>query len=65
MKNRTYRNFLRTMKMLQTKGYDVKESEELARLVWDNVEADQGRGNRTAEWFVKQILSKSDYDKIH
>ena len=53
------------MKMLQTKGYDVKESEELARLVWDNVEADQGRGNRTAEWFVKQILSKSDYDKIH
>lgn len=63
MRNRTHRNFLRVMKMVQAKGYDRQESEDLTRIVWDNVEADKGRGNRTAEWFVNQILSKTEYER--
>ena len=61
MKNKTYRNFMRVMKMLSAKGYDAAESENLARIVFDNVKADKGRGDRTAEYFVSIIMTKEEY----
>ena len=61
MKNKTYRNFLRVMKMLAAKGYDAAESEDLTRKVFDNVEADKDRGDRTAEYFVSKIISKDEF----
>lgn len=61
MKNKTYRNFMRVMKMLAAKGYDAAESENLTRKVFDNVEADKGRGDRTAEYFVSRIMTKEEF----
>lgn len=61
MKNKTYGNFLRVMKMLAAKGYNTAESEDLTRKVFDNVEADKGHGDHTAEYFVSKIVSKEEF----
>lgn len=63
MKRKTYRNFLLVMDILQdVKHYTRAESERLARKVFENVEADKGNGNRTAEWFLSRILTKEEYE---
>lgn len=63
MKRKTYRNFLLVMGILQdVKHYTRTESERLARKVFENVEADKGHGNRTAEWFLSRILTKEEYE---
>lgn len=62
MRKRTYKNFLYTMEILQhQKHYTVSESEKIARQIWRDVEADRGKGNRTAEWFLSQIISKEEW----
>lgn len=64
MKRRTYKNFMLAMDILQdVKHYSKAESERLARQVFDNVEADKGHGNRSAEWFLSRILSKEEYEE--
>lgn len=62
MKAKTYNNFLRVMRILEEeKHYTRSESEQLAHLVFDNVERDRKRGDRSAEYFARSILSKEDY----
>lgn len=62
MKRKTYRNFMLTMDLLQdVKHYSESESIRLAHQVWDNVEHDRGRGNRSAEYFIERIMTKEDY----
>ena len=64
MKRRTYNNFRRVMKVLQRdKHYDVYEAEGIARQIFDDVEADRGHGNRSAEWFLNKIVSREEYEK--
>ena len=63
MKRKTYKNFCLVMDILQdVKHYTKSEAERLTRKVFEQVEADKGRGNRTAEWFLSNILCKEDYE---
>lgn len=62
MKRRTYRNFLLVMDILQdVKHYTKSESERIARQIFDNVENDKGRGDRSAEWFLSRIVAKEEW----
>lgn len=62
MKRKTYRNFCLVMDILQdVKHYTSGEAERLARKVFEQVEADKGKGDRTAEWFLSRILSKEEW----
>lgn len=62
MKRRTYWNFMLVMDILQdVKHYTKSESERLARQVFDNCEADKGRGNRSVEWFLSRIVPKEEW----
>lgn len=62
MKKRTYKNFMLVMDILQdVKHYTKSEAERLARQVFDNVEADRGHGDRSAEWFLEKIISKEEW----
>lgn len=62
MKRRTYWNFMLVVDILQdVKHYTKSESERLARQVFDNCEADKGRGNRSVEWFLSRILPKEEW----
>jgi hypothetical protein len=62
MKNKTYRNFMRVWNHLQkVHGYEKEEARKLAHLVFENVEADKGYGNRTAEQFLAMILPAEEY----
>ena len=62
MKRRTYKNFMLCMDVLQdVKHYSAAEAERLTRKVFDNVEADRGRGNRSAEYFMSQILPAEEF----
>ena len=57
MKRRTYRNFLLVMDILQdVKHYSEAESERIARRIFDDVERDKGRGDRSVEWFLSRII---------
>ena len=56
MKRKTYKNFCLVMEILQdVKHYTKSEAERLAHKVFDQVEADKGRGDRSAEWFLSRI----------
>ena len=62
MKRRTYRNFMLVMDILQdVKHYNASEAERIARQIFDNVEADKGRGDRSAEWFLSRIITKEEW----
>ena len=62
IKNKTYRNFIIVMNKIIAKGYDEKTAEDLAHKVFDNYYADKGRGDRSVEWFIGQILTKEAHD---
>lgn len=62
IKNLTYRNFIIVMNKIIAKGYDDKTAEDLTRKVFDNYYHDKGRGDRSVEWFIGQILTKEEYD---
>lgn len=50
------------MDILQdVKHYTRSEAEKLARKVFEQVEADKGRGDRTAEWFLSRVLPKEEW----
>ncbi len=62
MRNKTYRNFMRVWNTLQKNhGYEKEEARKLAHLVFENVEADKGYGNRTAEDFLANILPADEF----
>ena len=62
MRNKTYHNFMRVMKYLQeVKHYTSAEAQSLAHIVFDNVEHDKKFGNRTAEYFMEQILPAEEF----
>lgn len=62
MKRMTYNNFMRILHFLQNeKHYAEEEAEHLTRLVFENVEADKGHLNRSAEYFANKILTAEEY----
>ena len=50
------------MDILQdVKHYNASEAERITRQIFDNVEADKGRGDRSAEWFLSNIITKEEW----
>ena len=63
MKNKTYYNFMRVLKMIMNKGYNRVEAEEMTHKVFDNV--DNSQKSLTAEYFVSRILSKEEFEAMY
>lgn len=43
------------------KHYSKSEAERIARQIFDDVEADKGHGDRSAEWFLSRIITKEEW----
>ena len=57
MKRKTYNNVLKAAKLIRKKGYEEKESLEMAVQVFDNMEMLQN--GMSAEWFIEKIVPKN------
>ena len=56
MKKKTYNNVLKAARLIRKKGYEEKESLEMAVQVFDNMEMLQN--GMSAEWFIEKIAPK-------
>ena len=57
MKKKTYNNVLKAARLIKKKGYEEKESLEMAVQVFDNMEMLQN--GMSAEWFIEKIAPKN------
>lgn len=57
MKKKTYNNVLKAAILIRKKGYEEKESLEMAVQVFDNMEMLQN--GMSAEWFIDKIAPKN------
>lgn len=57
MKKKTYNNVLKAARLIRKKGYEEKESLEMAVQVFDNMEMIQN--GMSAEWFIEKIAPKN------
>ena len=57
MKKKTYNNVLKAARLIRKKGYEDKESLEMAVQVFDNMEMLQN--GMSVEWFIEKIASKN------
>ena len=57
MKRKTYNNVLKAARLIRKKGYEEKESLEMAVQVFDNMEMLQN--GMPAEWFIEKIAPKN------
>lgn len=57
MKKKTYNNVLKAARLIRKKGYEEKESLEMAVQVFDNMEMLQN--GMSAEWFIDKIAPKN------
>ena len=57
MKRKTYNNVLKAAKLIMKKGYEEKESLEMAVKIFDNMEMLQN--GMSAEWFIEKIAPKN------
>lgn len=60
MKRKTYNNVLKAARLIRKKGYEEKESLEMAVQVFDNMEMLQN--GMSAEWFIDKIIPKSEWE---
>ena len=56
MKRKTYNNVIKASKMIMKKGYEQKESQEMALRIFENME--QLKNGMSAEWFIEKIAPK-------
>ena len=57
MKRKTYNNVLKAARMIRKKGYEEKESLEMAVQVFDNME--MLKNGMSAEWFIEKKTKKN------
>ena len=57
MKKKTYNNVLKAARLIRKKGYEEKESLEMAVQVFDNME--MLKNGMSAEWFIEKIVPKN------
>ena len=60
MKKKTYDNVLKAARLIRKKGYEEKESLEMAVQVFDNMEMLQN--GMSAEWFIEKIAPKNQLE---
>lgn len=58
MKKKTYNNILKAARLIRKKGYNEKESLEIAIKCFDNMES--ANNGMPVEWFVDMIVEKSE-----
>ena len=58
MKKRTYNNMIKAVKLIENKGYDRKEANEIAIKCFDNME--QTKNGMPVEWFIQKIVNKGE-----
>ena len=61
MKKKTYNNVLKAAKLIMKKGYEEKESLEMAVKIFDEMEA--LNNGMSIEWTISQIIPKAEYDE--
>ena len=59
MKRKTYNNVLKAAKLITKKGYEEKESLEMAVNIFDEMEA--LNNGMSIEWRISQIIPKSEW----
>ena len=60
MKKKTYNNVLKAAKLIMKKGYEYKESLEIAVKIFDEMEA--SNNGMSIEWRISQIISKAEWE---
>ena len=58
MKKRTYNNMVKAVKLIENKGYNREEANEIAIQCFDNME--QTKNGMPVEWFIQKIVSKGE-----
>ena len=61
MKKKTYNNVLKAARLIRKKGYEEKESLEMAVKIFDEMEA--LNNGMSIEWRISQIIPKAEYDE--
>lgn len=61
MKRKTYNNVLKAGKLIQKKGYDEKESLEMAIKIFD--EMAQLNNGMSIEWRINKIVDKETWER--
>ena len=59
MKRKTYNNVLKAAKLIMKKGYEEKESLEMAVNIFDEMES--LNNGMSIEWRISQIIPKSEW----
>jgi hypothetical protein len=61
MKHKTYNNVMKLAKIISKKGYDIKESAEIAVKCFDNAEG----SIYSPEHFADMIITKEQWEREH
>ena len=61
MKRKTYNNVLKAAKLIMKKGYEEKESLEMAVKIFDEME--ELNNGMSIEWRISQIISKEEWEE--
>ena len=61
MKKKTYNNVLKAAKLIMKKGYEEKESLEMAVKIFDEMEA--LNNGMSIEWRISKIISKEEWEE--
>ena len=60
MKKKTYNNVLKAARLIRKKGYEEKESLEMAVKIFDEMEA--LNNGMSIEWRISKIIPKSEWE---
>lgn len=58
MKKRTYNNMIKAVKLIENKGYNREEANEIAIQCFDDME--QTKNGMSVEWFIQKIVNKGE-----
>lgn len=61
MKRKTYNNVVKASKLIMKKGYEEKESLEMAVKIFDEMES--LNNGMSVEWRISQIIPKSEWEE--
>lgn len=61
MKKKTYNNVLKAAKLIMKKGYEEKESLEMAVKIFDEME--ELNNGMSIEWRISKIISKEEWEE--
>ena len=61
MKKKTYNKVLKAAKLIMKKGYEYKESLEMAVKIFDEMEA--LNNGMSIEWRISQIIPKAEWEE--